>query len=309
MMYSYRITKYNPTFRDERGYYTIDEWTSISDIGKNLNDGILSLDEYMRVESLYIDAIFEFIKCLSIAYLEVEMLTRWNNILVADSGHYTNDMRKLYETVEEGDVLEAKEIDILSRLVLRDELGCKMRYKDDLYIHFGYDYYMYVVCSSECLSTVKKIQNSGLFVEPYKSPYLEDQIDYFEPHASLITPCGFFVKKIFPEAVDVSIRHFEGVLNIIGLEYIVKLYNGTYKELAEKLEITPSTVTDQLSKRRPIPNSKLEALSRLFKLEVEYFQKELTKIEEIELQLEYLNRVSKKDSFEIPDYFTDADAV
>ncbi|MFD2115089.1 helix-turn-helix domain-containing protein [Paenibacillus yanchengensis] len=94
---------------------------------------------------------------------------------------------------------------------------------------------------------------------------------------------------------------------MIGLEYIVKLYNGTYKKLAEKLEITPSTVTDWLSKRRPIPRAKLEALSKLFNLEAEYFQKELTKIEEIELRLDYLNRSSKRDSFETPDYFTDTD--
>jgi len=100
-----------------------------------------------------------------------------------------------------------------------------------------------------------------------------------------------------------------GVITMIGLEYIVKLYNGTYKKLAEKLEITPSTVTDWLSKRRPIPKAKLEALSKLFKLETEYFQKELTKIEEIELRLDYLNRISRRDSFEIPDYFTEADGT
>ncbi|MNW46863.1 helix-turn-helix protein [compost metagenome] len=94
---------------------------------------------------------------------------------------------------------------------------------------------------------------------------------------------------------------------MIGLEYIVKLYNGTYKKLAEKLEITPSTVTDWLSKRRPIPKAKLEALSKLFNLEAEYFQKELTKMEEIELRLDYLNRRSRRESFEIPEFFTDED--
>ncbi|WP_310551903.1 helix-turn-helix domain-containing protein [Paenibacillus glufosinatiresistens] len=94
---------------------------------------------------------------------------------------------------------------------------------------------------------------------------------------------------------------------MIGLEYIVKLYNGTYKKLAEKLEITPSTVTDWLSKRRPIPKAKLEALSKLFHLEADYFQKELSKIEEIELRLDYLNRISHRDSFEITDSFTDED--
>ncbi|MEF2245381.1 helix-turn-helix domain-containing protein [Paenibacillus sp. IITD108] len=94
---------------------------------------------------------------------------------------------------------------------------------------------------------------------------------------------------------------------MIGLEYIVKLYNGTYKKLAEKLGITPSTVTDWLSRRRPIPKAKLEALSQLFRIEEDFFQKELTKVEEIELRLDYLRRESKRDSFEVEDVIADDD--
>ncbi|MGO4548548.1 helix-turn-helix domain-containing protein [Paenibacillus sp. 2TAB23] len=94
---------------------------------------------------------------------------------------------------------------------------------------------------------------------------------------------------------------------MIGLEYIVKLYNGTYKKLAEKLGITPSTVTDWISKRRPIPKAKLEALSQLFKIEEGFFQKDLTKVEEIELRLDYLRRISKRDLFEVEDIITDDD--
>lgn len=107
----------------------------------------------------------------------------------------------------------------------------------------------------------------------------------------MVSFCGrnFFSK-------DVLIRHYFGGIFMIGLEYIVKLYNGTYKKLAEKLDITPSTVTDWLSRRRPIPKAKLEALSKLFKLEAEYFQKELSKIEEIELRLDYLDRISRRQS-------------
>jgi transcriptional regulator with XRE-family HTH domain len=92
---------------------------------------------------------------------------------------------------------------------------------------------------------------------------------------------------------------------VIGLEYIVKLYKGTYKKLAEKLGITPSTVTDWLSKRRPIPKAKLEALSQIFKIEEELFQKELSKIEKIELRIDYLKRISKSESFEIEDIYID----
>ena len=33
----YRITKYNPEFRDEEGRYILDEWTSVTDIGKEFH--------------------------------------------------------------------------------------------------------------------------------------------------------------------------------------------------------------------------------------------------------------------------------
>jgi len=96
---------------------------------------------------------------------------------------------------------------------------------------------------------------------------------------------------------------------MIGLEFIVKLYNGTYKELAKKLELTPSTVTDWISTRRPIPKAKLEALSKLFKIEEGYFQKTLSEIDKIELQLGFLERKSRKESFEIADAFIDDNGV
>jgi hypothetical protein len=40
-MYQYRITKYNPVFRDEKGRCTSEEWTSFGDVGE-----IVSVKEY-----------------------------------------------------------------------------------------------------------------------------------------------------------------------------------------------------------------------------------------------------------------------
>ncbi|WP_332647346.1 hypothetical protein [Lysinibacillus sp. 54212] len=41
-----RVTKYNPDFRDENGYYTlIEEWTLPSEIGRTINGNVFTLDE------------------------------------------------------------------------------------------------------------------------------------------------------------------------------------------------------------------------------------------------------------------------
>jgi hypothetical protein len=44
-----------------------------------------------------------------------------------------------------------------------------------MFIHFGYDYYMYIGSSKIAPDfLIKKIQDEDLFVEEFKSPYLED---------------------------------------------------------------------------------------------------------------------------------------
>lgn len=51
-MKQYRVTKYNPAFRID-GKYTRNEWTSISDIGKNYDGETFTLSAYEKVESHY----------------------------------------------------------------------------------------------------------------------------------------------------------------------------------------------------------------------------------------------------------------
>ncbi len=43
---SYSISKYRPQYYDSQSYYTRDEWTAISDIGKSFEDGLLTVHSY-----------------------------------------------------------------------------------------------------------------------------------------------------------------------------------------------------------------------------------------------------------------------
>jgi hypothetical protein len=46
-----RITKYDPQNRDANGHYTlVDEWTSISDVGKSFQGKILTMEQYLAIE-------------------------------------------------------------------------------------------------------------------------------------------------------------------------------------------------------------------------------------------------------------------
>jgi hypothetical protein len=43
--------------------------------------------------------------------------------------------------------------------------------KDKFFVHFGWDYYMYIGSSVNCPSLIKIAKDNGLFVEEVRSPY------------------------------------------------------------------------------------------------------------------------------------------
>ncbi|MCQ6560079.1 hypothetical protein NNL21_15410 [Paenibacillus mendelii] len=83
-------------------------------------------------------------------------------------------MKNLYDRIEEGDGLNRTETAILTQLALKEELGCRIKGKSQFYVHFGYDYYMYIGSVKPCDHAIHEIRKSGLFIEEYESPYQED---------------------------------------------------------------------------------------------------------------------------------------
>lgn len=68
----WRITKYNPAFRDDNGYYTlVEEWTCPSEIGKVINGNEFTLDEYLRIEAAYIDTVIQFLNANNLDSLRI----------------------------------------------------------------------------------------------------------------------------------------------------------------------------------------------------------------------------------------------
>ena len=48
-MYSWRIAKYNPKYRNNKGAFVKNEWTSFSDIDKIFNGKKLTLENYIKI--------------------------------------------------------------------------------------------------------------------------------------------------------------------------------------------------------------------------------------------------------------------
>jgi plasmid maintenance system antidote protein VapI len=77
---------------------------------------------------------------------------------------------------------------------------------------------------------------------------------------------------------------------LIGLEFILGLYNMQHVELAEKLGIKKQNINMWVKKRQSIPKKYLPVLEEIFGIQNEFFSKDLTEIEKLEMQKEKLKK-------------------
>jgi hypothetical protein len=150
----YRVTKYNPAFRDSSGAYTRDEWTAASDVGRSFGGLVLTPEEYQKVEDAYVAVALSFLRESGQSSLAVGGLE--------DRG-YPIEFR-------EGSVLGWEQLGPVIRSVLREEFWCLLEGQAG-YLHFGRDYYMYVGVPYPCPGSQELARRLGLFVEEYPSPY------------------------------------------------------------------------------------------------------------------------------------------
>jgi hypothetical protein len=164
-VFCWRITKYNPRYRDYNETYLKDEWTCYSDIGANFEGKELTFQEYLEKENAYIQAVILFIECLNIASLKVVDLEqggkRYKALVLAENG---------LDKIVNNEFVNKESVVVIIRLILRNKMWCKLEAKN-MYIHFGYDYYMYIGSSSPSTENITSIEKLGLFVEPCESPY------------------------------------------------------------------------------------------------------------------------------------------
>ena len=73
-----------------------------------------------------------------------------------------------------GKAVTIQEVRELAKLTLRNAIWCKLGYKKQFFVHFGYDYYMYIGASEECAKAKEIVKETGLFIEDFKSPYLSN---------------------------------------------------------------------------------------------------------------------------------------
>lgn len=163
-MISIRISKYDLQYRDENGFYQREEWISYYDIGREFWGEVLTEEQYLAVEKSYLNVIRKLYEIYPSLVLHI------NGLELFDEDD---------ERWHENDAITQDGVDRLARAILREELWCKL-IDDNVEVHFGYDYYMYIVFKQNytirtIIDIYKYIDKNGLFIEHIISPYLEDE--------------------------------------------------------------------------------------------------------------------------------------
>ena len=132
-MKTYRISKYDPTKRAENGVYLLDEWTSISDIGKIFPGGVLNANEYYKIENEYVSTFREIVEWLKIDTLHIRRFE--------SSSRFPNASR-----YKKHPVLSIDEACDFLTLCLREYCWgiIKSRRLFNFSAYVGYDYYLYI---------------------------------------------------------------------------------------------------------------------------------------------------------------------
>lgn len=113
------------------------------------------MQEYERVEQNYINFVTRILQICGIQQLIINQLENYNKL---------NWHNKQY--------LDITQIKEFVRDCLREECWGKLE-ANNFYIHFGYDYYMYIGTNILENSMQEIAKEFKLYVESYKSPYLD----------------------------------------------------------------------------------------------------------------------------------------
>ena len=160
-MKEYRVTKYDPALRGPNGEYRGDDWIMFSQIGQSFGGVVLTEQEYARIEGNYINAALAFLSESGITGLRVKGL---------------ENPRRQSLTFVEGSVLTLDQIPVFMSRILREEFWCRLE-GDNAFVHFGWDYYMYVGVPHSCPAAEQTAAELGLYVEEFVSPYHEEPLN------------------------------------------------------------------------------------------------------------------------------------
>lgn len=170
-MHKYRISKYNPKFRNDKGIYLKNDWTSYCDIGK-IYEKKFTKEDYLNVESKYCDVISEILEENKIEEMmleNIECVFSVNKIkrMLDEKGLiFSKEEKKIIDSLANNKKIKIIDVKLYTRLILRECFWCI--FKDEntsARVEFGYDFYVYACNLHISDSIINKYKEKEIFIE------------------------------------------------------------------------------------------------------------------------------------------------
>jgi len=233
-MNKYRVTKYDPKNRNKEGHYMYDHWTELGDVGKTLEGELVTPDAYLKVEEDYVKAVIDILNVSNQTHLRLigfdEKL--FKGFLKENKKEWFHDASFENIVLSEDLKIGINDIPTIIRLNLRNYLHATLEIKDRYYVHFGYDFYMYVGAPKLSQKTIDKINESNVFIEEFWSPYYSPELEYVVQRSE--KGSMFIADEYILEGI--SIDEMKNIFNL-SEEHTGQVNTIIDKELADKLEI------------------------------------------------------------------------
>ena len=173
--YQWRVTKYDPALRNETGQYLPDDWYLFSQIGDIFGGKKLTYQDYRRWETAYVNTALAF---LSDADLDALRVVDRDNIQRYVNDGQCQDIKLVPDSLPLNSIVSRDDLPDVIRLALREVFWYKLETGSSIsdlkfYLHFGWDFYMYIGSSLPSVKAIRYAESMGLFVEPKRSPCLE----------------------------------------------------------------------------------------------------------------------------------------
>lgn len=172
-MYRYRISKYNPQYRDEKGIYSKEEWTSYSDVGKIYNGKVFDKNDYLKTEMFYCNTVLYILKVNKVKEVVIEDLElnysidELERMLQSKGFDLSVKEKNLITLLANGNKIKVYDLHIYLKLILRECFWCRLiDYESSSAIEFGYDYYIYLYSKSILSDEVADVwRQNGIYIE------------------------------------------------------------------------------------------------------------------------------------------------
>jgi hypothetical protein len=163
-MHKYRITKYNPVFRDNNGWYHEDDWIMIWQIGDTFNGRVFTTNDYLQMEDKYWETLRYLLELSDVDLMKIVHVERADNIKPFFTTNKYVDTQFVEKAIKLNRPIRISNIEIVVRLCLRGIIWCKLISKTKVNVSFGYDYYMYLETNDLLLLDNARIPE-GIYIE------------------------------------------------------------------------------------------------------------------------------------------------